>query len=245
MKIEKVIKYKVDHKIFNTEKEAKDYLKNYNIAKNNKNILNNKTIFNSLYDKFISDYSNRDSKFLSAFFKSDTIDSNINLLKLTKSKIRLLRDEYFKKNHKRFTNKDSYIPKYEKVEQYMFSFAVLEILVDKLKKEEIIFSYKGNTYKSYKINDFLCIVRNNLYIDWYNKKEIPLNNLKKLLLEMKYKTKNLYKDFTIFENAVWFAGNRVFDFHKIDENIIITNLTRRADCFLLLGACLYMEDNYE
>lgn len=122
MKIEKVIKYKVDHKIFNTEKEAKDYLKNYNIAKNNKNILNNKTIFNSLYDKFISDYSNRDSKFLSAFFKSDTIDSNINLLKLTKSKIRLLRDEYFKKNHKRFTNKDSYIPKYEKVEQYMFSF---------------------------------------------------------------------------------------------------------------------------
>lgn len=98
MKIEKVIKYKVDHKIFNTEKEAKDYLKNYNIAKNNKNILNNKTIFNSLYDKFISDYSNRDSKFLSAFFKSDTIDSNINLLKLTKSKIRLLRDEYFKKN---------------------------------------------------------------------------------------------------------------------------------------------------
>lgn len=245
MKIEKVIKYKVDHKIFNTEKEAKDYLKNYNIAKNNKNILNNKTIFNSLYDKFISDYSNRDSKFLSAFFKSDTIDSNINLLKLTKSKIRLLRDEYFKKNHKRFTNKDSYIPKYEKVEQYMFSFAVLEILVDKLKKEEIIFSYKGNTYKSYKINDFLCIVRNNLYIDWYNKKEISLNNLKKLLLEMKYKTKNLYKDFTIFENAVWFASNRVFDFHKIDENIIITNLTRRADCFLLLGACLYMEDNYE
>lgn len=245
MKIEKVIKYKVDHKIFNTEKEAKDYLKNYNIAKNNKNILNNKTIFNSLYDKFISDYSNRDSKFLSAFFKSDTIDSNINLLKLTKSKIRLLRDEYFKKNHKRFTNKDSYIPKYEKVEQYMFSFAVLEILVDKLKKEEIIFSYKGNTYKSYKINDFLYIVRNNLYIDWYNKKEIPLNNLKKLLLEMKYKTKNLYKDFTIFENAVWFASNRVFDFHKIDENIIITNLTRRADCFLLLGACLYMEDNYE
>ena len=193
----------------------------------------------------ILDYSNRESKFLSAFFKSDTIDSNINLLKLTKSKIRLLRDEYFKKNHKRFTNKDSYIPKYEKVEQYMFSFAVLEILVDKLKKEEIIFSYKGNTYKSYKINDFLCIVRNNLYIDWYNKKEIPLNNLKKLLLEMKYKTKNLYKDFTIFENAVWFASNRVFDFHKIDENIIITNLTRRADCFLLLGACLYMEDNYE
>lgn len=245
MKIEKVIKYKVDHKIFNTEKEAKDYLKNYNIAKNNKNILNNKTIFNSLYDKFISDYSNRDSKFLSAFFKSDTIDSNINLLKLTKSKIRLLRDEYFKKNHKRFTNKDSYIPKYEKVEQYMFSFAVLEILVDKLKKEEIIFSYKGNTYKSYKINDFLCVVRNNLYIDWYNKKEISLNDLKKLLLEMKYKTKNLYKDFTIFENAVWFAGNRVFDFHKIGENIIITNLTRRADCFLLLGACLYMEDNYE
>lgn len=244
MKIEKVIKYKVDHKFFNTEKEAKDYLKNYNIAKNNKNILNNKIIFNSLYDKMILDYSNRDSKFLSAFFKSDTIDSNINLLKFTKSKIRLLRDEYFKKNHKRFTNKDSYIPKYEKVEQYMFSFAVFEILVDKLKKEEIIFSYKGNTYKSYKINDFLCVVRNNLYIDWYNKKEIPLNDLKKLLLEMKYKTKNLYKDFTIFENAVWFAGNRVFDFHKIDENII-TNLTRRADCFLLLGACLYMEDNYE